>query len=107
MTESAQICSVDEVPAEGVRVVTLNGRNLAVINHGGKYYAVENRCPHMGGPLGLGQVKNGIITCPWHRFRFELESGRSVTNPAMQATVLRLTVDKGYLVLEFQAGKAS
>ena len=99
MTESVQICPVDEVPAEGMKVVTLDGREVAVINHGGKYYAVENRCPHMGGPLGLGQVKNGIITCPWHRFRFELETGRSVTNPAMHATMRRLMVDKGYLVL--------
>lgn len=84
-------------------MVTLNGREVAVINHGGRYYALDNRCPHMGGPLGLGQVKNGIITCPWHRFRFYLEGGRSVTNPAMHATMLPVIVDKGYLVLELQA----
>jgi nitrite reductase/ring-hydroxylating ferredoxin subunit len=93
MTERLRICAAAEVPAEGAKLVTLGERELAVICHDGKYYAVENFCPHKGGPLGLGQVKNGTITCPWHRFRFELESGKSVTNPAMRANIQRIDVD--------------
>jgi len=88
----ARICSVAEVPTEGAKLVTIDQREFAVVAHDGKYYAVENFCPHKGGPLGLGQVKNGTITCPWHRFRFELESGKSVTNPAMRATIRRLAL---------------
>ncbi|HEY3302676.1 MAG TPA: Rieske (2Fe-2S) protein [Candidatus Binatia bacterium] len=100
MSGLARICPAAEVPAEGAKLVALDQRELAIIAHGGKYYAVENSCPHKGGPLGLGQVKNGVITCPWHRFRFELESGKSVTNPAMRATIHRLVVEQGDLLMQ-------
>ncbi len=93
MSERVRICAAAELPTEGAKLVTFGGRELAVIAHDGKYYAVENFCPHKGGPLGLGAVKNGAITCPWHRFRFELESGKSVTNPALRANVYQLVVE--------------
>lgn len=99
MGQSVRICSAAEVPGEGVKLITLSEREFAIIAHDGKYYAVENFCPHKGGPLGLGQVKNGTITCPWHRFRFELESGNSVTNPAMRATIHRIVVERGDLLV--------
>jgi nitrite reductase/ring-hydroxylating ferredoxin subunit len=99
MTRS-RICSAAEVPAEGAKLVTLDRREFAVIAHDGKYYAVENFCPHKGGPLGLGQVKNGTITCPWHRFRFELEGGKSATNPAMRATIRRVVAEGEDLLVE-------
>lgn len=99
MTRSLRICSAGEVPVGGARLVTFDRREFAVVAHDGKYYAVENFCPHKGGPLGLGQVKNGTITCPWHRFRFELEGGKSATNPAMRATIRSVAVEEGDLVV--------
>ena len=102
MSQSVRICSAAEVPSEGAKLVTLDRREFAVIAHDGKFYAIENRCPHKGGPLGLGQVKNGTITCPWHRFRFELETGKSVTNPAMRATVCRVVVEQGDWLVEIE-----
>ena len=102
MNQLVRICPAAEVPSEGTKLVTLDQQELAIIAHGGKFYAVENRCPHKGGPLGLGQLRNGIITCPWHRFRFELETGKSVTNPAMRATTYRVIVEQGDLLLEIE-----
>jgi nitrite reductase (NADH) small subunit len=99
MSRLARICSAAEVPSEGAKLVTLGQQELAIIAYDGKFYAVENFCPHKGGPLGLGQVKNGVITCPWHRFRFELESGKSVTNPAMRASIRRVVVDGEDLIV--------
>ena len=99
MSERVKICAAAEVPADGAKWVTLGEREFAVIAHGGKFYAVENFCPHKGGPLGLGQVKNGTITCPWHRFRFELETGKSVTNPAMRARIYPVAIEDRNLVL--------
>jgi nitrite reductase/ring-hydroxylating ferredoxin subunit len=101
----ARICSAAEVSAADVKLVTIDGREFAVVADDGKYYAVENYCPHKGGPLGLGRVKNGTITCPWHRFRFELESGKSATNPAMRATIRPVAVDGGDLLIETIAGE--
>ncbi len=64
-----------ELPAEGCRVVTLDGHTLALFRHQGQVYAVDNRCPHMGFPLDRGTVRDGILTCHWHHARFDLATG--------------------------------
>jgi Rieske Fe-S protein len=38
--------------------------------------AYSSVCPHMGGPLQLGEIAHGEVTCPWHRFRFDLKTGQ-------------------------------
>jgi len=107
MSETVRVCRVDELPLEGAKLVSLQGREIALIKHQQRFYAIENYCPHIGGPLGLGQVKNGIITCPWHRFRFDLRTGRSVTNPAMSARMCAVVIDGENLLLETGAAVAA
>ena len=107
MSATVRVCGVDELPLEGAKLVSLQGREIALINHQQRFYAIENYCPHIGGPLGLGQVKNGIITCPWHRFRFDLRTGRSVTNPAMSARMCAVVIDGKNLLLETGAAAAA
>lgn len=107
MSATVRVCGVDELPLEGAKLVSLQGREIALINHQQRFYAIENYCPHIGGPLGLGQVKNGIITCPWHRFRFDLRTGRSVTNPAMSARMCAVVIDGKNLLLETGAAVAA
>jgi len=103
MAQRVKLCPADEIPPGGSKPVIFQGRDLRVIHHGENYYAVGNQCPHIGGPLGLGEVKHGIITCPWHRFRFDLETGRSVTNPSMRAPICRLEVNQRDLWLDPEA----
>jgi nitrite reductase (NADH) small subunit/3-phenylpropionate/trans-cinnamate dioxygenase ferredoxin subunit len=87
-------CRVDEVADGASKLVRLpDGREVAVFRRDGRWFAFENLCPHKGGPLGQGQEKGGILTCPWHRFRFYLETGISVTNPDMHATAFEALVD--------------
>ena len=66
---------VEELKAGGCRVITGGGHTIAVIYHDRRFYAVDNRCPHMGFPLDRGSVKDGILTCHWHHARFDLSSG--------------------------------
>ena len=59
---------------EGVQVVVIPGRE--------RLYVFREICPHMGGPLGEATVcKDGTLECPWHGYRFSLETGRLVDNP--------------------------
>jgi nitrite reductase/ring-hydroxylating ferredoxin subunit len=46
------------------------------------YVAIDNLCPHAGGPLCEGAVKDGTITCPWHGSKFNIETGAIVNGPA-------------------------
>ena len=53
----------------------VNGTHLAVFRYGNKFYAVDNRCPHMGYPMSEGSVRDGVLICHWHHWEFDLKSG--------------------------------
>src|SRR6516165_4484594 len=66
-----------DVPGEGrVRSVTVGGRTVALARWGGSLGALENRCPHQGGPLGEGSIENGWLRCPWHGYDYDPLTGR-------------------------------
>jgi nitrite reductase/ring-hydroxylating ferredoxin subunit len=67
--------TVQDLKARGCAIVTGGGHTFAVFCQSGQFYAVDNRCPHMGFPLERGNVKDGIRTCHWHHARFDLSSG--------------------------------
>jgi nitrite reductase/ring-hydroxylating ferredoxin subunit len=73
---SIRVCSLAELEGDRVRVVRPDGRRaIAVFYDGGKVYALDNRCPHMGFPLHRGSVQDGILTCHWHHAKFDLAGG--------------------------------
>ena len=66
-----------DVPAEGrVRSVTVDGRTVALARCGARLGALDNRCPHQGGPLGEGSIENGWLRCPWHGYDYDPLTGR-------------------------------
>ena len=66
-----------DVPDEGrVRSVVVHGRTVALARCGGRLGALENRCPHQGGPLGEGSIENGWLRCPWHGYDYDPLTGR-------------------------------
>ncbi|GAA2872604.1 thiamine pyrophosphate-binding protein [Pseudonocardia halophobica] len=68
---------LDELPDEGrVRTVVVDGRTLAVSRCGGRIGALDNHCPHQGGPLGEGAIENGLLRCPWHGYDYDPTTGR-------------------------------
>ena len=67
--------AIADVPEGKAKTVTTAGHVIALFNAGGRIFAVDNRCPHMGFPLDRGSVKDCILTCHWHHARFDLNSG--------------------------------
>ena len=66
---------VEEIPDGASRVVKVNGKNIALFNVGGKFFAINNVCPHEGGPLAKGKLKGYVVNCPWHDLQFDVRSG--------------------------------
>jgi nitrite reductase (NADH) small subunit len=58
-----------------------HGRNVAVYRDQGQLFAIDAACTHEDGPLGESEVVDGVITCPYHDWRFELASGRCLSEP--------------------------
>jgi thiamine pyrophosphate-dependent acetolactate synthase large subunit-like protein/nitrite reductase/ring-hydroxylating ferredoxin subunit len=65
-----------DVPDEGrVRSVVVDGRSIAMTRCGGRLGALDNRCPHQGGPLGEGSIEHGLLRCPWHGYDYDPVTG--------------------------------
>ena len=69
---------------EGGKLVEVSGQQIAMFILGGKYYAIENACPHRGGPLAGGMVAGDEVICPLHGSRFNIKTGAVLTPPAPQ-----------------------
>jgi nitrite reductase/ring-hydroxylating ferredoxin subunit len=70
-----RICSESEVANNSVRRFVVEGREILLAKYHGKFYALDERCTHRGGPLSEGILEDGIITCPWHFGQFDLATG--------------------------------
>jgi nitrite reductase/ring-hydroxylating ferredoxin subunit len=69
------VAQIDEFATTDRKVVRADDRPVLLLRHNGGFYAVDNRCPHMGFPLERGTVKDCILTCHWHHAQFDLASG--------------------------------
>mgnify|MGYP001770981329 FL=1 len=76
--------SVAELPEGRPVRFEAGGHDVLLVRLGSRILAYRNQCPHMGNPLHQGPVEGSVITCPWHGFRFDLESGECLTVPHVQ-----------------------
>ncbi|MBD5805393.1 3-phenylpropionate/cinnamic acid dioxygenase ferredoxin subunit [Azoarcus sp. Aa7] len=85
MADWVDVAKVDEFGDGTVRVVALeDGREVAVFNVGGRYYAIEDRCSHEEEALSWGVVEGDEVICPRHGARFSLVTGAALTLPACE-----------------------
>ena len=76
-----KVADVEELPEGRVKTVTAAGKQLALVHFSGKFAAMDNRCPHQGGPLGEGSIEDGVdgkcwLRCPWHGWDFDPLTGK-------------------------------
>ena len=73
------IGDISDIPLRGSRCVKTPHMNIAVFRTGeDEVYAIENRCPHKGGPLSEGIVHGNAVTCPLHNWVISLETGKAL-----------------------------
>jgi methionine sulfoxide reductase heme-binding subunit len=70
-------CAVTDIPENRARIVCLSGERVAIFKYDGKISAVSNVCQHQNGPLGEGKIVFGCVTCPWHGYQYQPETGAS------------------------------
>jgi nitrite reductase (NADH) small subunit len=99
------VCGASELPSVGALCKRLaDGTQLAVARlagETGKIVAFENRCPHVNGPIGLGKIAGTSVICPWHFFRFDLETGAAVgLDSVMRLRVFKTVLEGGQVYIE-------
>ena len=110
------VCRLEELPPGERREIGVGGEyGIVVFNIGGRLYALRNKCPHKGGPLGLGPLRphvvgegvgqwvyereGEIIQCPYHHWEFDVRTGRALCDPGLRAKTYRVEVEDCEVVL--------
>jgi nitrite reductase (NADH) small subunit len=111
-----RVGAVEDVRRDGCRVVDVDGRRVGVISSGTTFYAISDRCPHMGASMCTGSLSGTllpsaphelvygldqrVVRCPWHGWEFDLESGRSLLEPRrFGLKTYEVTEDDGQVIL--------
>ena len=115
MSDGAAVLGEAELPPGSRAKVEAFGTEVAVFNVDGELFAVANACPHHGGPLCHGRVsgarlpaapyehrwgrENRVLTCPWHGWEFDLETGTALFDERVRVRAFDARVESGQIVL--------
>jgi nitrite reductase (NADH) small subunit len=99
----------EDIPLREARSVRLGGRDIAIFNLGDRFLAVDNRCPHKGGPLSEGIISGATVVCPLHARKVNLETGNVLNSPAAPQCIetFRTRVEDGVVLLELPIQSAA
>ncbi|MBI4484173.1 MAG: non-heme iron oxygenase ferredoxin subunit [Acidobacteria bacterium] len=88
MGQYMKVATAGEVSPGEARLVEAGGKQIALFNVDGAYFALDNTCTHRGGPLAEGFIEGSAVTCPWHGAQFDIKSGQVMRPPAPQGVTL-------------------
>lgn len=80
MANFVKVAAVGDVPPGSGKCVEAEGKQIALFNVGGAFFAIDNTCPHRGGPLAEGEIDGRHVTCPWHAWQFDVTTGKNVSD---------------------------
>ena len=86
------IAKLDDLPPGTCTSIETEEQGIALFNLDGQIYALDNTCPHAGGPLGEGIIEGEHITCPWHGWKFHIPTGVCQKNPTPSLNVVSYDV---------------
>jgi len=92
MADFVTVAKVGEIPEGKGRRFTVGRREIAVFHVGGRYYALDDRCPHMGASLAVGEVRDDRVICLRHLWAFRLADGSSPDVPPLEAETFEVRV---------------
>ncbi|HXF56775.1 MAG TPA: Rieske (2Fe-2S) protein [Actinomycetota bacterium] len=82
------------------RLPSVGDRTVAVFNVDGTLHALDGRCLHRGGPLAEGLVRDAVVTCPWHWWRYDLRTGERLGAPWLRLRRHPVRVEDGQILVE-------
>lgn len=94
--------ALSDIPVQGARTVETPFGRVAVFRAAsGEVYAIEDKCPHLGGPLSQGIVHGSRVTCPLHNMVIDLSTGGAVAPDEGCVVTLPVRIDGERIALEF------
>lgn len=102
MSDYVPALALAALPPGTAAEVTVEGHAVALFNVGGTIHALQNRCPHRGGPLGQGFLDGGEVSCPWHNWTFDVATGANVVSAELKVPRYEVKVDEGQVYVRIE-----
>ena len=94
--------------ASGTAKAFVHGRyEIALFNIDGAYYALENTCPHQGGPIADGFIEGANVTCPWHAWTFDIRTGKMTLGDYACVTTFDVRVEDDGIYVSTEPSEGS
>lgn len=85
MADFVKVAKTNEIQTGEARLVYIKGKEIALFNVDGQYFALDNTCTHEDLPLVEGEISGYELTCPWHGAKFDIRTGEVLSPPAYEA----------------------
>jgi len=93
------VARLDALDARGRVVVEVGGTRVALVRVAGRLYALEDACPHRGGPLSEGDLEGHLLHCPLHAWPFDVRTGRCPRHEGVEVRVYDVRVRGGEILV--------
>ncbi len=93
MDEFILVARTSDIPEGKSQAFSVAGREIAVFHHKGRFYAMDDYCPHMGESLALGDIHGEAVLCSRHLWAFQLADGVCIDVPRLSAETFEVRVD--------------
>ena len=100
MGKFVAVANVKDINEGSGKVVEAEGKEIALFNIKGNFFATSNTCAHMGGPLGEGSLEQDIVTCPWHHWQYDVKSGACKNVTGAKVDCYKTKVEDGKVLVE-------
>lgn len=101
------VAPLDKIPDGRGHCVIVENTPIALFRWNGEVYAIDDRCPHQGMSLASGSMEDGVVTCPWHGWRFRITDGAWVSCPKNRNPCYPVRVEAGVVYLQMTPKPAS
>jgi NAD(P)H-dependent nitrite reductase small subunit len=95
-----KVATVADIPKDSGKTVEAAGRQIALFNAGGKFFAIDNTCKHRGGPLGEGELDGTTVACPWHGWEYDITTGANLDDPSIKLGCYPVKVEGDDILIE-------
>lgn len=82
------------------KTIYAEGREVGVYNVKGEFFAIDNICPHAGGPLADGQIEGEAVYCPYHMWSFNIKTGEATFNESICVQSYPCKVEEEFVLID-------
>ena len=95
-----KVASRADIPTGTGKVVEADGKQIALFNVDGKFYAIDNTCKHRGGPLGEGELDGTNVICPWHGWEYDVTTGKNLDDENVRVGCYVVKLEGDDIIIE-------